>query len=370
MENQKALEIIRGYGGPPVRIMEVCGTHTHAIFQFGIRGILPENVRLISGPGCPVCVTETGFIDEAVFLALEKHVTITTFGDLVRVPGSVSPAGGTEGAAKPVRQKDDLRGGMSLAAARARGAKVRVVYSPLDALEYAKQHPDEEVVFLAVGFETTAPASCLAVKQAEQQRVDNFYLLAANKTMDEAYRTLKGSADAFLYPGHVSTITGMGIYRELAREGISGAVCGFTAAEILTALAVILTRIQEGKPFCENCYPRVVTEEGSPAGRALIKETMEPCDAVWRGIGIIPGSGLRLNEAYRSHDARAAFDVPPMEDRPNPACRCGDVLTGRIRPFECPLFGKRCTPTDPVGACMVSSEGTCSAYYKYGDLSK
>lgn len=343
MENQKALERIRNYSGRPVRIMEVCGTHTHAIFQYGIRQILPESVRLISGPGCPVCVTETGYIDEAVCLA-EKGAVITTFGDLVRVPGTEK----------------------NLAGARAEGAKVRVVYSPLDALAYAKDHPEEQVVFLAVGFETTAPASCLAVKKAKQEGVTNFYLLTANKTMDQAYRTLKDSADAFLYPGHVSAITGMGIYRELTREGISGAVCGFTASEILTALAVILKRLQEGAPFAENCYPRVVTEEGSPAGRALIRETMEPCDAVWRGIGNIPGSGLRLGDAYRAFDARAAFDLPAMHGRPNPACRCGDVLMGRITPDQCPLFGKSCTPIDPVGACMVSSEGTCSAYYKYG----
>jgi hydrogenase expression/formation protein HypD len=342
MENQKALERIKNYSGRPVRIMEVCGTHTHAIFQYGIRQILPDTVHLISGPGCPVCVTETGYIDEAVCLA-KKGAVITTFGDLVRVPGTEE----------------------SLAGARAEGAKVRIVYSPLDALAYAKSHPEERVVFLAVGFETTAPASCLAVKKAKQGGVGNFWLLVANKTMDQAYRTLAGSADAFLYPGHVSAITGMGIYRELVREGISGAVCGFTSGEILTALAVILKRLQEGKPFAENCYPRVVTEEGSPAGRALIRETMEPCDAVWRGIGTIPGSGLRLNSGYRAFDAREAFDLPEMHSRPNPACRCGDVLMGRITPEQCPLFGKVCTPADPVGACMVSSEGTCSAYYKY-----
>ena len=345
MENQKALERIRNYSGKPVRIMEVCGTHTHAVFQYGIRRILPESVRLISGPGCPVCVTETGYIDEAVFLA-EKGAVIATFGDLVRVPGTEK----------------------SLAGARAEGAKVKVVYSPLDALEYAKTHPEEQVVFLAVGFETTAPASCLAVKKAKREGVKNFYLLVANKTMDQAYRTLKDSADAFLYPGHVSAITGMGIYRELMREGISGAVCGFTSGEILTALAVILKRLEEGKPFAENCYPRVVTEEGSPAGRALIRETMEPCDAVWRGIGNIPGSGLRLNSDYHAFDARAAFRVPQMHGRPNPACRCGDVLMGRITPDQCPLFGKKCTPLVPVGACMVASEGTCSAYYKYDML--
>jgi hydrogenase expression/formation protein HypD len=343
MQNRKALELVRNYAGPHVRIMEVCGTHTHAIFQYGIRNILPENIQLISGPGCPVCVTETGYIDEAIFLAKEKNVTITTFGDLVRVPG-------TE---------------VSMAGARAEGARIKIVYSPLDALQYAEEHPEEKVVFLAVGFETTTPASCIAVKQAKEKGLKNFSLLVANKTMDQAYRVLKGSTDAFLYPGHVSTITGMRIYRELVKEGISGAVCGFTADEILTAIAVILKRLQEGKPFAENCYPRVVTEEGSPAGRAMISEVMQPCDAVWRGIGVIPGSGLELRDEYSDFDARKVYSVPVMHGRPNPACRCGDILMGRIKPPECPLFGKTCTPDHPVGACMVSSEGTCSAYYKY-----
>ncbi|HUM85301.1 MAG TPA: hydrogenase formation protein HypD [Lachnospiraceae bacterium] len=343
MEKSKAEMIVRSYDGRPLRIMEVCGTHTHAIFRCGIRKILPENIRLISGPGCPVCVTETGYIDEALYLALEKGAVITTFGDLVRVPG-------TE---------------MNLAAARAKGAEIKIVYSPLDAYVFAKEHPEKKVVFLSVGFETTAPASCLAVKKAKADGLKNFSLLVANKTMDNAYRVLKGSADAFLYPGHVSTITGTAIYDELKNEGISGAVCGFTSDEILTALAVIITRSKEGKPFSENCYLRVVRPEGSPIGRKLIEETMEPCDAVWRGIGNIPGSGLTLRSSFSDYDARLIYGVPVMHGRPNPACRCGDVLMGRIRPKECPVFGKVCTPEHPIGACMVSSEGTCSAYYKY-----
>lgn len=345
---RSALEIVRGYDGPPIRIMEVCGTHTHAIFEQGIRGILPENIRLISGPGCPVCVTETGFIDEAVCLALEKKAVIATFGDLVRVPG-------TE---------------MNLAGVRARGGSVKIVYSPLDAVALAEEDPERQVVFLSVGFETTVPASCLAVKKAKESGLKNFTLLTANKTMDEAYRALRGSADAFLYPGHVSAITGMKIYRELQKEGISGVVCGFTASEILTAIAMIILRLEKGTAFAENAYPRVVAEEGTPIGRALIEEVMEPCDAVWRGIGKIPGSGLRLRRPeYGEFDARIRFGIPEMHGRPNPACRCGDVLMGRIKPKECPIFGKVCTPEHPVGACMVSSEGTCSAYYKYDMLS-
>ncbi|MBP3879806.1 MAG: hydrogenase formation protein HypD [Lachnospiraceae bacterium] len=343
MGEKTAAEIVRDYTGRPIRVMEVCGTHTHAIFEHGIRNMLPDNIRLISGPGCPVCVTETGFIDEAVWLAVKKGVTITTFGDLVRIPG-------TE---------------MSLADARARGGKIRIVYSPLDAVKYASDHPEIDVVFLSVGFETTIPAACLAVRKARELGLKNFSLLTANKTMDRAYRVLKGSADAFLYPGHVSAITGTDIYEDLREEGISGVVCGFTANEIMTALAIVVTRIEKGEAFAENAYPRVVTKEGMPIGRKLMAETMEPCDAAWRGIGVIEGSGLKLREEYADYDARIVHEIPEIEGHPNPACRCGDVLMGRIRPYECPLFGKVCTTEHPVGACMVSSEGTCSAYYKY-----
>jgi len=343
-ESRKAEEIVRGYHGKKIRIMEVCGTHTHEIFRLGIRGMLPDAVTLISGPGCPVCVTPTGFIDEAVMLALDKGATICTFGDLVRVPG-------TE---------------MSLAGARAKGAKIEVVYSPLDSVEYAKKHPAEQTVFLAVGFETTTPASCIAARNAGKEGLRNFSLLTANKTMDNAYRALKGSADAFLYPGHVSVISGCGIYHELLKEGISGVVTGFTAPEILTALAVILIKSEKEEPFFVNCYPRVVTEEGSVSGRKIIAETMVPCDAEWRGLGVIPMSGLKLNDSYADYDARKKFSLPKIEGRANPLCRCGDVLQGKCKPDKCGVFGKGCTPEHPVGACMVSGEGACSAYYKYG----
>ena len=244
MEEQKkrtAREIIENYDGPAVRIMEVCGTHTHEIFRLGIRKLLPKQVELISGPGCPVCVTPVSFIDEAIYLALEKQVTICTFGDLVRVPGSQ----------------------MSLAGAREKGAKIHIVYSPADAEKYAKDHPEEQVTFLSVGFETTTPAGCLSVKQAKEDGISNYSLLVANKTMPGAYEALKGSADVFLYPGHVNAITGTELCEELVKEGVSGVVAGFTAKELLTALAVALVCFQEGKPFFVNCYPRVVTREGS-----------------------------------------------------------------------------------------------------------
>ena len=341
---EKAAAIVRNYDGRPLRIMEVCGTHTHEIFRLGIRGMLPDNITLISGPGCPVCVTPTGFIDEAVWLALEKGCTICTFGDLVRVPGSER----------------------SLAQARAEGAKIVMVYSPLDSVEYAEQHPEEQVVWLAVGFETTTPATCVAVQQAKQKGLTNYAVLTANKFMDNAYLALKDSADAFLYPGHVSVLTGTAIYEHLRDdEGISGVVTGFTGPEILTALAFCVRGCESCRPFFRNCYPRVVKDEGSPSGRKLIAETMEPIDTEWRGLGVIPQSGYRLREAYADFDARKKFQMPKIEGHPNPACRCGEVLQGKCTPDQCPLFGKVCTPEHPVGACMVSNEGACSAFYKY-----
>ena len=339
-----AKEIIESYDGPKIRIMEVCGTHTHEIFRLGIRNIIPENIELISGPGCPVCVTPVGFIDEAIMLALDHNATICTFGDLVRVPGSE----------------------MNLAGARSKGAKVQIVYSPIDAYEYARDHLDEQVVFLSVGFETTTPASCLAVKKAKDAGLINFALLTANKTMPGVYRTLKDSADAFLYPGHVHAITGTELCESLVNEGVSGVITGFTANEIMTALAVVITKLQEGESFFKNCYPRVVTQVGSKAAQIIVSEVMEDCDSEWRGLGIIKNSGLKLKEAYKEFDARDKFHLGKVEGRSNPACRCGDVLQGKCKPSDCRVFGKGCTPLHPVGACMVSNEGACSAYYQYG----
>ena len=298
---KKAKAIIESYDGPPVRVMEVCGTHTHEIFHLGVRKILPQQVELISGPGCPVCVTPADFVDEAVWLALEKNVTICTFGDLVRVPGSIK----------------------SLADARSRGGKIQMVYSPMDAFEYAREHKEEQVVFLSVGFETTTPASCLSVKMAKEAGLTNYALLTANKTMPGAYEMLKNSADVFLYPGHVNAITGNALNKKL----------------------------------CE--------EEGSIPAQKLIKEWMEPCDSQWRGLGMIKNSGLRLRKEAQDFDARVKFSIPKMEGRTSPACRCGDVLQGKCLPTDCKVFGKGCTPLHPIGACMVSNEGACSAYYQY-----
>lgn len=341
----EAKDFLSSYDGKKVRIMEVCGTHTHEIFKDGIRQILSPQIDLISGPGCPVCVTPADFIDEAVMLALEKNCTITTFGDLVRVPGSEK----------------------SLADARADGAKVKVVYAPQDAVKYAQLHPDEEVVFLSVGFETTVPSECLAVQQAIEKGLKNFSLLTANKTMPEAYLAMKDATDAFLYPGHVHAIIGTSVCEKLRDEyGISGVCAGFTPSELLVALALEVKGLSRGEPFFINAYPRVVREEGSPKAVALTEKYMGPVDVLWRGIGEIKNSGLALREEYSDFDARKKYALPHITGRDNPACRCGEVLQGKCTSEECPLFGKACTPEHPVGACMVSSEGACSAFYLYG----
>ena len=343
---KKARDIITGYNGRPLRIMEVCGTHTHEIFRIGLRKLLPPSVDLISGPGCPVCVTAVGFIDEACWLALEKGCVVCTFGDLIRVPG-------TE---------------MSLAGARAKGAEVRPVYSPLDAVELAKNDPDRQYVFLAVGFETTTPSACLAAEQAKAAGLKNFSLLTANKTMPNAYNALIGSADAFLYPGHVNAITGNATCKKLCEEkGVSGVVAGFTASELITAMAVTIGMLAKGEPFFRNCYTRVVKDEGNPQAIALMNRVMEPCDSEWRGLGLIPMSGMKLRPEYAEYDARLKFNMPEIKGKPNPACRCGDVLQGKCKPSDCKVFGKVCTPLHPVGACMVSDEGACSAYYQYSE---
>ena len=341
---EEARAYLENYDGPDFRIMEVCGTHTHEIFRQGIRRILSPKINLISGPGCPVCVTPVSFIDEAVYLALEKSCTITTFGDLVRVPGSK----------------------MSLAGARAKGAKIKVVYAPFDAVKIAQDNPEEQVVFLSVGFETTTPSDVIAVKKAMGAGLKNFSILTANKTMPGAYEAMGKSCDAFLYPGHVHAITGTQICKDMCEKGVSGVIAGFTGSELLTALAVAVKKFGEGKPFFVNCYPRVVKDEGSPSAVAMVDKFMEPCDAEWRGIGTIPMSGMQLRDEFAEFDARKKYDVPQIKPEYKTACRCGDVLQGKITPNQCPLFGKACNPDHPVGACMVSDEGACSAFYMYG----
>ncbi len=340
---KKALEIIQNYQGPTIRIMEVCGTHTHEIFRSGIRQLLPESVQLISGPGCPVCVTPVGYIDQAISLALDHHCTICTFGDLIRVPGSQS----------------------SLQKARSQGALIEMIYSPLDAVSYAQAHPDQAVVLLAVGFETTTPLACKAILNAKEKDLKNFSVLCANKTMEQAYYALADSADAFLYPGHVATITGCQIYRDLATKGISGVVAGFTTSELIMAIAMIIKKLEKGQAFFVNCYPRVVSEQGSPSARKLMTTVMEAKDSQWRGLGIIKQSGLKIKEEYEAFDALKKYHLKEELGKANPLCRCGDVLKGACLPKDCSVYGKGCTPEHPIGACMVSNEGACSAFYKY-----
>lgn len=336
--------------GRRVRIMEVCGTHTVAIFRAGLRQILPEEIELVSGPGCPVCVTHDAYIDAAIAYARQEDVIITTFGDMLKVPGSAS----------------------SLAEAQTAGADVRVVYSPLDALAVAEAHPDKNVVFLAVGFETTAPTEAAAVLAAEQRGLTNFFLLSAQKLVPPVMRALlddpAAQVDGFLLPGHVAVVTGTRIFDFLAADyRVPGVVGGFRPAEILRALHMLVRQCAAGEARVENAYGSVVRPEGNPAARAAVARVYEPADTAWRGLGVIPASGLKMRAAYAAYDFAAvrpldAVDVPDGRR----GCRCGEVLRGRIVPKDCALFGRGCVPEHAVGPCMVSVEGTCAAWYKYG----
>ena len=330
-----------------VRIMEVCGTHTMGIARAGLRGMLGETLKLISGPGCPVCVTDQAYVDRAVYLACLPGVVVATYGDMVRVPGR--------------------RG--SLAEARARGGRVEVVYSAEQALALARKRADRQVVFLAVGFETTAPATALAVRRAKAERLGNFSVLTAHKLILPAMRALLATPDVgidgFLCPGHVSVILGWQAYAPIASDyGRPCVVAGFDARQILAGIAAILEQLSAGRAEAASVYPSVAPD-GNPAARKLLDEAFAPRDAVWRAIGRIPQSGLALAGELAAFDAEGRFDLPQEESYTPPGCRCGDVICGRCAPAECGLFGVQCTPRDPVGPCMVSSEGACAAAYKY-----
>ncbi len=335
--------------GRPVQLMEVCGTHTMAIFRTGLRSLMPPSLRLLSGPGCPVCVTHDSFLEHALAIATQPNTLVATFGDMLRVPG---------------------RSG-SLEAARAKGANVQVVYSPLDALAMARQHPDLRVVFLGIGFETTAPTTAGALVAAARDGVKNFSVLSAHKTMPNALSALLTSGevkiDGFLMPGHVSVITGTSIYEPVARIFKRPAVVtGFEAGEILAGVEMTLRMIAEGRAEVGNAYAHTVTAEGNVKARALLAEVFEPCDDAWRGLGVIPGSGLKIRAAFAAHDAARHFPAPKVDvPETSRGCRCGDVLRGAITPPQCPLFRNVCTPWSPQGACMVSGEGTCAAYFRF-----
>lgn len=335
----------------PLRLMEVCGTHTVAIFKAGIRQLLPEQVELVSGPGCPVCVTPNDYLDTAIAYSLQSGVIIATFGDMLRVPGSSS----------------------SLMQEKARGADIRIVYSPLDSLAIARAHPDKRVIFLAVGFETTAPTTAAAILAAEQAGIDNFFVLTSHKLVPPALRALltAGGAgvrvDGLLLPGHVCTVTGLAPFRFLAEEcGTPAVVAGFEALDILQAVYMLVKQIRAGVARLENQYARVVRPEGNPAAQAALAKVYGEVDAAWRGIGVIPASGLGVREEYARFDARYVLGVDVEPTREAAGCRCGEVLRGVIKPPACPLFGRACTSDHPVGACMVSVEGACAAWYKYG----
>jgi len=331
--------------------MEVCGTHTMSIFKHGLRQMLPKQVQLISGPGCPVCVTPSGVIDAFVELAGRPEVVITTFGDMIRVPGTSN----------------------SLIQARAAGADVNIVYSPMDALELAEQKPDRLVVFLSVGFETTTPTIAATILEASRKNVSNFCIFPANKVMPPPLNALMQDpelqVDGLLCPGHVSIISGSDSYRFLVEDyGIACVVAGFEPADILLSIIALVKQVQEGRPAVENCYGRVVTAEGNIKARKIVERVFKPVDSEWRGLGSIPASGLTLREEYRSFDVTKRLNIQIAPSSEPKGCRCGDILKGISQPPDCPIFGNRCTPGSPIGPCMVSSEGTCAAWHRYGTL--
>jgi len=339
---------IRQTATRPIRLMEICGTHTMAIFRHGIRSLLPEMIELVSGPGCPVCVTAMGEVDRAIKLAGYPEVILTTFGDMLRVPGSSS----------------------SLDREKGKGADVRMVYSTFDAVQVAEQRPDRQVVFLGIGFETTAPTVAAAIAGAEQKGLSNFSVLSAHKLLPPAMHALLSAGDipidGFICPGHVTTIIGTAAYaRVVAEYAIPCVVVGFEPIDILQGILMLAEQVVSGRSAVEIQYTRGVSEEGNQAALKLLDRIFEPRDVPWRGLGLIPKSGLAIRRPYESYDAATRFDVsvPPAQEPPG--CLCAQVLRGAVRPPDCRLFRKVCSPRTPVGPCMVSSEGTCAAYFKY-----
>jgi hydrogenase expression/formation protein HypD len=333
----------------PWAIMEVCGGQTHSIIRHGIDRMLPSGIELLHGPGCPVCVTPLDMIDRAQAIASLPGMIFCSFGDMLRVPGS--------------------RG--DLLALRARGCDIRVVYSPLDALRLAAEHPDRPVVFFAIGFETTAPANAMAAWQARRRGLRNFSLLVSQVLVPPMLTAILQSPDnrvqAFLGPGHVCTVMGTAEYSLIAAHyRVPIVVTGFEPLDLLDGILRTVRQLEEGRAVLENAYERVVAPSGSPAGRALLEDVFQVCDRPWRGLGIIPKSGLRLRAEYRDHDAQKLYDTGPLEVPESDRCISGQILRGLRKPGHCPAFGKECTPETPLGATMVSSEGACAAYYAYG----
>ncbi|MBD3327075.1 hydrogenase formation protein HypD [candidate division KSB3 bacterium] len=340
-------EELQAHSTQPLTFMEVCGGHTMAFYKFGLPALLPENIQLLSGPGCPVCVTATRYLDQAVAYARREDVTLATFGDLMRVPGSRS----------------------TLAQERARGADIRTVYSSLDALDIAAETPDRQVIFLGIGFETTAPTSAAAILEAAKRNIDNFFLFSAHKVMPPAMAALIDEGipiNGYLCPGHVSTVTGIAGYTALVeRYQVSCVIAGFEPVDILQALLMLVQQQEAGRPAVEIQYTRAVKAEGNLKAQERMHEVFQPRDDWWRGLGVLAESGLGIREQYQQYDAEAKIAVDVEEPIEVAGCLCGEILKGLKIPLDCPLFGSVCTPSDPVGACMVSNEGACATYYKY-----
>lgn len=339
-------------GADPIKIMEVCGGHTHSIFKFGLEQMLPDAIELVHGPGCPVCVLPVGRVDDAICLAEQEGVIFCTFGDALRVPGSKK----------------------SLLGAKAEGADIRTVYSPTDALTIAKDNPTRPVIFFGLGFETTVPSTALTVLQAEAEGVDNFFVFSNHITIVPTLEALLSKPDlqldGFIGPGHVTMVIGLEPYRFIAeRHGKPFVVSGFEPIDVLQSVHMLLTQMVEGRAAVENQYRRLVADAGNRPAQAAIARVFEARPFFeWRGLGSIDESGLRFTEAYRRFDAELRYAVPALKVEDPKACQCGAVLQGAIKPWDCKVFGTSCTPETPIGACMVSSEGACAAYYNYGRL--
>ncbi len=344
----KIQELAASVGRDRVQFMEVCGTHTVAIFRYGIRDVIPENIRLLSGPGCPVCVTPNRAIDEFIAVSRMPGVVAAVFGDMMRVPGTDS----------------------SLEIEKARGADVRVVYSSLDALALARENPGKDVVFFAVGFETTAPTIAATLVAAVNSGVRNFYVLPANKLIPPAMAAVldtEGLAlDGLICPGHVSAIIGSRAYEFIpAKYRIGAVVTGFQSTDILQCIYMLLRQVVDGTPRVETQYSRLVAPDGNIAALDVMNRVFAPCDSEWRGLGVIPSSGLGLRPGFVQFDVLRKFDLKLPESQEPEGCMCGEILRGKREPLDCPLFGRVCTPMSPVGACMVTTEGTCQAHYRF-----
>jgi hydrogenase expression/formation protein HypD len=338
----------------PLKLMEVCGGHTHTIFKYGIEDLLPENIEMIHGPGCPVCVIPLGRVDDAISIARQPGIIFTTFGDAMRVPGSKT----------------------SLLDAKAEGADVRMVYSPLDALKLAKNNPAKQIVFFGLGFETTAPSTAMTILQAANDNVDNFSVFCNHITIIPALKAMLDSPDlkldGFVGPGHVSTVIGTRCYEFVPQQyGKPLVVTGFEPLDVLQSVYMIVKQIVEGRAEVENQYGRVVYRDGNRMALKVLSEVFEPRDYFeWRGLGSIAHSGMKLKSTYAQFDAEVKFSVPGLRIADPKACQCGEILKGVKKPWECKVFGTACTPETPIGSCMVSSEGACAAYYNFGRLSK